>query len=213
MTFLKLQGEAGGRERATRIPLARRAVRGEGEDVRGLLMGKEGWKRTCPPGTTSPVLRHCVSCPSVAVQSLAQTGWAEPGSTSCPHGAGSGCPHSLAGAAGKSWRRREGGDLKIVPISFLQLSFTVRKRARGLPAPVHTTPYIMGDAQASLRAGNRQGCDIYTALPKPMSSSWVPGPWKQPLGWGKQLVWLGRGNPATTTGWGGGEGEQGAARR
>lgn len=42
MTFLKLQGEAGGRKRAAWVPPARRAVRGEGEDIRGLLMGKEG---------------------------------------------------------------------------------------------------------------------------------------------------------------------------
>lgn len=87
---------------------------------------------------------------------------------------------------------KEGGcvDLKIVPVSFLLLSFTVRKRARGLPAPVHTMPYIMGGTRALLRAGNRQGRDIYAALPKPMSSSRVPGPWKQPPGWGKRLAWL-----------------------
>lgn len=61
LTFLKLQGEAGGRKGALQVLPASRAVRGEGEDVRGLSMGKEGWKRTCPRGTTSPVLRHCVS--------------------------------------------------------------------------------------------------------------------------------------------------------
>lgn len=40
---------------------------------------------------------------------LLRTSLAQPSSTSCPHGDGSGHPRSLAGAAGKSWRRREGG--------------------------------------------------------------------------------------------------------
>lgn len=122
-------------------------------------------------------------------KALLRTSSAEPSSTSCPHGLDIHAAWlGLRGRAGKGGRR--GGDLKIVLVSFLQLSFTARKRARGLPAPVHTTPYIMGDTRASLRAGNRQGRDVHAALPKPMSSSREPGPWKQPAGQGKQLAWL-----------------------
>lgn len=49
---------------------ASRGMRGEGEAVRGLLMGKEGWKRTCPPGIPAPF--QGAACTSVAVQSIAQ---------------------------------------------------------------------------------------------------------------------------------------------
>lgn len=82
-------------------------MRGKGEDVRRLLVGKEGWKRTCPPGTTSPMLRLCVSlCGST--KPCSEPAGQEPSGTSCPHGNRSGHPHSLAGAVGKSWRRRGG---------------------------------------------------------------------------------------------------------
>lgn len=118
----------------------------------------------------------------------------------------------LWGRAGEGGRGR-GGNLKIVPISFLQLSFTVRKRARGLPAPVYAMPYIMGDTWASLQAGNRQGRDIYAALPKLMSSSREPRPWKQPPGWRKQLSWLTGAPQQQPLGWGEAEGEQGAGRK
>ena len=89
-------------------------------------MGKEGWKRTCPPGSTSLMLRRCVSlcgstkhCPGPvwwsAVAPVALVVW-----TSAQPGWGYG--EELV---------KEGGedDLKIVPSSFLQLSFMMRKRA------------------------------------------------------------------------------------
>lgn len=170
-----------------------------------LLMSKEGWKRTCPPGTTSRVLRRCLSlCVSTKCRSrpLGRAWqhrlppWCQFWTSTQP---GWGCGQELEKEGG-----RGGGDLKIVLISFLQLSFTVHKQARGLPAPVHTTPYIIGDRRASLGAGNRQGRDIYTALPKPMSSSRVPGPWKQPLGRGKAAGMAGRG-------WGGRRGKAGCS--
>lgn len=60
MTFLKLQREAGGKKGTLLVLLTSRALRGEGGDVRGLLMAKEGWKRICLLDTTSPVLRCCI---------------------------------------------------------------------------------------------------------------------------------------------------------
>lgn len=139
-----------------------------------------GYHQPRPEALRVP-LRQC--------KALLRTSSAEPSSTSCPHGLDIHAAWlGLRGRAGKGGRR--GRDLKIVPVSFLQLSFTARKRARGLPAPVHTAPYIMGDTRASLRAGSRQGRDVHAALPKPMSSSREPGPWKQPAGQGKQLAWL-----------------------
>lgn len=154
------------------------------------------------------------ACPLRQYKVLLRTSSAEPSRTSCPcgldiHTAWLG-RWGRAGEEGRSGAGAGGGNLKIVPISFLQLSFTVRKQARGLPAPVHTMPYIMGDTWASLQAGNRQGRDIYAALPKLMSSSREPRPWKQPLGWGKQLSRLTGAPQKKPLGWGGAEGEQSA---
>lgn len=115
MTFLKLQREAGGKKGTLLVLPTSRAVRGEGEDVRGLLMAKEGWKRTCPLGTTSPVPRCCVSlcgstkhCSGPVQQNpagpVAPMGW-----TSTQPG---------WGCREKSWRRRAGEGLKIVPFLF-----------------------------------------------------------------------------------------------
>lgn len=42
MTFLKLQREAGGKKGRLLVLLTSRALRGEGENVWGLLMAKEG---------------------------------------------------------------------------------------------------------------------------------------------------------------------------
>lgn len=147
----------------------------------------------CPPGTTSPVLRRCVSLCGSTKCCPAEPVWHSPAVPVPTVGSGLDIRTAWLGLqerAGERGKGGGGGDLKIVPISFLQLPFRVRKRARGLPAPVHTAPYIMADMRASLRARNRQGHGIYAALPKPTSSSQEPGPWKQPLGWGKRLVWL-----------------------
>lgn len=121
-----------------------------------------------------------VHVPLWLYKELFRTCSAEPSRTSCPHGLDI---HTAWRSFGeKSWRRRAGEGLKIVPFSFLELSFMAHKPAQGLPGSIHIMPYVMGDTRALLRAGNRhqagnrQGCDIYTTLPKPMSSSRVSRP-------------------------------------
>lgn len=70
MTFLKLQREAGGKKGRLLVLLTSRALRGEGENVWGLLMAKEG------PGRghifwVPPALCRGAACTSVAVQRIA----------------------------------------------------------------------------------------------------------------------------------------------
>lgn len=108
MTFLKLQREVGGKKGTLLVLPTSRALRGEGEDVRGLLMAREGWKRTCHLGTTSPLPRGA-ACPSVAVQRIAQDLFSRTQQDQLPPWAGH--PHSLAGAVGE--RAGEGGQGKV----------------------------------------------------------------------------------------------------
>lgn len=195
MTFVKLHGEAGGKERNTAGPADEQ--------------GSERWRRECQgpvdgPGgleeDTSfwvpPPCAEVLHVPLWQYKEWLRTCSAEPSRTSCLHGLA--IHTAWLRLWGKELEKEGRGGLKIVPLLFLQLSFMEHKPAWGLPAPIHIRPYIMGDTRAWPRAGNRhqpgnrQGRDIYATLPKPMSSSGVSRPWKQPVGWGRQLVWLSR---------------------
>lgn len=179
MTFLKLQREVGGKKGTLLVLPTSRALRGEGEDVRGLLMAREGWKRTSS-GYHQPSAERCCMSLCGSTKNCSGPVQQNPAGPVAPMGWTSTQPGW--GCGGKSWRRRAGEGLKVVAFSFLQLSFMAHKPARGLPAPIPITPYIMGDTRASLRAGNghqagnRQGRDIYATVPKPMSSFRVSRP-------------------------------------
>lgn len=115
-------------------------------------MAKEGWKRTCPLSTTSPVLRWCMSlCGST--KNYSGPVQQNPAGPVAPLGWTSTQPGWSCGE--KSWRKRAGEGLKIVPFSFLQLSFRAHKPAQGLPGSIHITPYIIGDTRA-IASGREQ---------------------------------------------------------
>lgn len=152
-----------------------------------LLMSKEGWKRMCLSPRCHKPGAEALLVPLCQYKVLLRTAGQSPAALVAPTGPVLDINTARLGLRGKDREggRRRGGGLKIVLISFLQLSFTVHKRARGLPAPVHATPYIMGDRRALLGAGNRQGRDICAALPKPIEQ--LPGAWalETASGWGK----------------------------